>query len=120
MPREYALWLAPFLGTIAGVCVIAFAVPELRVPSALAALFPVALVTYSLTAFVCVPVIFIAARFGLFSPALVYLTAILCAVSFAVWAFVIEPFAPFGIAAFVVGAVTALSFNAIFFRRIAL
>jgi len=72
----------------------------------LAAVFPMALVTYALTALVCVPVIFVSARFGAFSPAVVYLTAVVCIALVVAYTFAIK--SDLAIPAVVVGAVGAV------------
>jgi hypothetical protein len=122
MPRHYALIVAPFIGRTAGAILIAFTLPVRHVALifVLQVLTVVLLYTYGIVAVVCVPIMFIAAKLRKLSPLIVYLTAAFCALPLSVWAFLIDSRSPFGYAGVVVGIVAAISFNAIFFRRIAL
>ena len=117
MPRWIALFAALIAGTVAGTLVIAAALGGEAIASYL---FLVLFVTSVFTAVVCVPALFLLARLGRLSPRSVSVCAALCAVPAAAWFNVVEPRAPFAVAALAVGIASALAFNAIFFRRVAL
>ena len=117
MPRWFALFAALIAGTVAGTLVLAASLGAEAIASYL---FLVLFVTSTLTALVCVPALFLLIRLGRFSPRGVSICAALCAVPVAVWFNIVEPSAPFVIAALVAGIASALAFNTIFFRRVAL
>ena len=113
--REYALVLAPAAGGIAASVAIAALTPK---ASAVPLIFPVFFTAYALVALVGVPLLFLTARFHIFSPWVVYLGAAMCAIPVAAWFFAVEPLSALGWGSLIAGLVTGLTFNAIFFRRI--
>jgi hypothetical protein len=117
MPKYFALILAPLPGSLAGTIFLVAWYGNLGVVGL--GLFVVT-AAYTYTAIVCVPLIYVLPRFRALTPLAVYVAVALGTVPLAIWFLSAAPLHEFAICTVIVGVISAIAFNAMFFRRVAL
>ena len=117
MPRYLALFIAPFIGSLAGTAFLFALYREVWVVES--GVF-VLITAYAYTAVVCVPLIYVLPRYRALTPLAAYLAAAAGGIAVALLFAYVLARTDFALCAVIVAGVSAVTFNVVFFRRVAL